>query len=359
MRSVTPRVLPALLLPLLAGCASPDPGASAPARPQGVEIEEQASGVSALLQAVSVVDEDVAWVSGHRGTVLRTTDGGRGWQLRPVPDADSLQFRDVHAEDARTAWILSAGPGELSRIYHTEDGGESWALQWVNDEPDGFYDCLDFWDARRGMVYGDAVGGSLRVRVTSDGGRSWRLVPGDDLPAALPGEGGFAASGTCLRTGPGGRAWIAAGNAPSARVFGTSDYGATWWSAGVPVVAGEGAGLFSISMVDTLRGTAFGGDLSAPDRRTDNVARTVDGGRSWTLLPPLAMTGAAYGGVHVPGTGGDVLLAVGPGGADLSLDGGATWRSADGRAWWGIGSGGPGATWITGPDGRIARLRLR
>ncbi|MDE2772586.1 MAG: hypothetical protein OXI46_02630 [Gemmatimonadota bacterium] len=127
----------------------------------------------------------------------------------------------------------------------------------------------------------------------------------------------------------------------------------------MPVAAGEAAGLTSISMLDARTGTAFGGDLTVADARMDNVARTTDGGRTWTALPPLRMLGAAYGGVHIPDTDGRALLAVGPGGVDASLDGGQTWRTVDGRTWWGIGSGGALATWIVGPTGRIARVRLK
>src|SRR5690606_19265544 len=117
-------------------------------------------------------------------------------------------------------------------------------------------------------------------------------------------EGGFAASGTCVVTRPGGRGWIATGNAPAARVLRTEDYGATWTAADVPVDAGEAAGLTSVSMADDRVGTVFGGNLAVADRRTDHVARTTDGGRTWTLMPRLAMLGAAYGGVHVPATDG-------------------------------------------------------
>lgn len=344
-----------LLLPLtLAACAR---GAASPLPPP--RLEEQTSGTRALLQAVSAVDTSVVWVSGHGGAWARTTDGGRSWRAGGVAGADSLEFRDVHALDATTAWLLSAGPGTRSRIYRTDDGGARWTLQWTNEEPEGFYDCFDFWDRRRGIAYGDAVDGTLRVLLTGDGGRSWRLVPAAALPPAQPGEGGFAASGSCVQTGAGGRAWIATGNAARARVLRSTDYGETWSAHDTPVVAGEGAGLTSVSMADERTGTVFGGDLGGGAARADAVARTEDGGSTWTLLPPLALAGAAYGGVHVPETDGRALVAVGPGGADLSLDGGTRWRTLDARAWWGVGSAGPAGTWITGPEGRIARVRLR
>lgn len=338
-------------------CAPPSPEGAPPATGPAT-LELHATGTEALLQAVSVVDGETVWASGREGTWVRTNDGGESWRRGVVPDADSLEFRDVEALDARTAWLLAAGPGERSRIYHTEDGGESWSLQWLNPEPAGFWDCMDFWDERRGLVYGDAVEGGLRVLRTEDGGLEWRLVPGEALPAALPGEGGFAASGTCVVTGPRGRAWIAAGNADAARVLRTDDFGRSWQASVAPVVTGEGAGLTSISMFDERVGTAFGGAIAVTDRRTDNVARTEDGGRSWALLPPMAMRGPVYGGVHVPGTDGTALVAVGPGGVDVSVDGGRSWRQLDTRAWWGLDSRGPRDTWIAGPDGRVARVRF-
>ena len=347
------RRLRPILLSLLAACApTGEPGIpSAPPR-----LVEQPSGTTELLQAVSVVDRDVVWVSGHGGTYARTTDGGATWRAAMVPGADTLQFRDVHARDARTAWLLAAGPADMSRIYRTDDAGATWILQWTNPEPDGFYDCLEFWDDRRGIAYGDAVGGTLRILRTEDGGATWRRVPDDALPAALPGEGGFAASGLCVETAPGGRAWIAAGNTSAARVFRTDDYGRTWRAAEVPVETGEGAGLTAISMIDARRGFAFGGSLGVTDRATRNVVRTEDGGATWTALPALSFPGAAYGGLAIPAADGRALLAVGPGGAAVSLDAGATWTTLDTRAWWAAGSAGPAATWITGPEGRIARV---
>ena len=320
-------------------------------------VEAQSASTTALLQAVSVVDSSTVWASGHGATWARTTDGGRSWQAGTVPGDTALEFRDVHAASATEAWLLAAGPGDRSRIFHTTNGGATWQQQWVNEEPAGFYDCMDFWDGQRGIVYGDAVDGQVRVLRTWDGGATWDLVPNRWLPAAQPGEGGFAASGTCAIARAGGRGWIAAGNAGRARAFRTINYGASWTAADVPVEAGEGAGLASVAMQTDSLGWAFGGNLGVTDRRTMNGARTTDGGATWTALPTMRMLGAVYGVAHVRGWG-NTLVAVGPGGVDVSNDGGSTWRSLDTRAFWGIASGGPNATWITGPGGRIVRLRF-
>jgi hypothetical protein len=59
----------------------------------------------------------------------------------------------------------------------------------------------------------------------------------------------------------------------------------------------------------------------------------------------------------VPGFGRAWLLAVGPGGTDLSLDGGRAWLALDGPGYHAMSvtaAGGDG--WAVGEDGRIARL---
>jgi photosystem II stability/assembly factor-like uncharacterized protein len=309
-----------------------------------------------LLQAISPVDDKVVWVSGHGGTFLHTLDGGLTWSARIGPGADTLQFRDVEAFDARTAYLMSAGPGTLSRIYRTDDGGDSWNLQFLNEHPDGFFDCMAFWDSRRGIVYGDAIDGELFVLRTEDGGISWDRVPRGGLPSAQEGEGGFAASGSCVTTGSGGRAWIATGNGERARVLWTEDEGRTWQSSAVPVAGGPGAGLTAVHVRDDGLGMALGGILGQDTVRVNNVSLSSDGGRTWGLGGRPSMAGPVYGSSWVPGAETPTALAVGPAGADYSLDGGRTWRAAARVPYWAVSSISPSAGWAVGPGGRITRF---
>src|SRR5690606_27144506 len=112
-------------------------------------VSDIPTGTSPLLQASSSPDAKVVWMREHAGAALRSTDGGLTWLSRPVPGADSLQFRDLHAVSADIAWLLSAGSGTASRIYHTRDGGRTWTQQFRNSDPDAFYDCFTFFDQRR------------------------------------------------------------------------------------------------------------------------------------------------------------------------------------------------------------------
>ena len=349
--------LSALLAAALAACggaqAAPAPAPAGGSRPL---LVGQASGTTALLQAVAPVDARVAWVSGHEGTWARTVDGGRTWTAGRVPGADTLQFRDVEALGDRTAWLLSAGTGDLSRIYRTDDAGATWTLQYRMDHPEGFLDCMAFWDGRRGIAYGDAVDGGLFVLRTDDGGATWTRVPPASLPPAGEGEGGFAASGAGAVAGEDGRGWVGTGNGPSPRVLATSDHGRTWRSAPVPLEAGEGAGVTALAMgADGRPGFALGGRLGDAARGR-SVAVTEDGGATWTEGGRLAMAGPAYGAARVPGVEPPLLVAAGPSGLDWSSDGGRTWRTASTASHWAVAFASPGVGWAVGPEGRITRV---
>jgi photosystem II stability/assembly factor-like uncharacterized protein len=303
------------------------------------------------------VDASVVWVSGLQGTYARTLDGGSTWTAAVVPGAEDLQFRDVHAVAADTAYLLSAGVGEQSRIYKSVDAGRTWILQFVNPEPQGFFDCMDFWDSRTGVAFGDAVDDEFVIMRTEDG-EEWHRVPRENVPAARQGEGSFAASGTCLITYGDSAGWIGTGAADTARVLRTTDRGLTWTAHATPIAGGQMAGIASVAFRDARHGVAAGGAIDRPEDWTDNVAVTEDGGLSWRLGGRPSFTGAVYGAFYAVGGEKAVLVAVGPKGASYSEDDGLNWSTLDTLDYWGIGFAGLGAGWLTGPDGRIRKVIL-
>lgn len=324
--------------------------------PQPV-LSEQRSGVQATLQAISPVNDSIVWVGGHAGVILRTLDGGRSWTRLAASGGDSLQFRDVHAVSRDTAYVLSAGPGARSRIYKTNDGGASWELQFLNRDSSAFYDCFDFWESGHGIAVSDAVGGRLVLIATVNGGATWRPVPPQVIPAAGAGEGAFAASGTCLITRRPGYAWIGSGAGGEGKVYRSAEAGATWTVVTPPLARGSpSSGVISLAFRDSLTGAALGGNLSASDAFQDNVARTTDGGRSWTLGGRPPFPGAVYGAAYAPGSTPPVLVAVGPKGAALSRDDGATWTLISTQGHWAVAFGGPALGWMVGAGGRITRI---
>jgi len=319
----------------------------------------QTSGTTARLRGVSVASPRVVWASGTQGTVLRTIDGGTSWRKWTVSGASSLDFRDIHALDERTAFVLSIGAGELSRIYKTADGGENWELRYKNQDPKGFLDAFAFWDADHGIALGDPVEGRFAILTTDDRGKTWDRIPAEKVPPALAGEGAFAASGTCLTLQGGANVWIGTGGASVARVYRSTDRGRTWTVHDTPIRAGNpSSGIFSLAFQDSEHGVAVGGDYKQPDQSGRFVASTTDGGRTWTVPHETCPAGYRSAVAYAAGPGQSTLVAVGPTGTDLSSDDGKTWRSLGKLGFHAVGfAGQTGAGWAVGEDGLIAKFR--
>src|SRR5258708_6918482 len=184
--------------------------------PAIAQWQTQNSGTDVSLRGISAVSSKVAWASGAKGTVLRTIDGGETWETMVIVGAEALDFRDVQAFDQNTAFVLSIGPGDQSRIYKTADGGRIWQRQFTNNDPKAFYDCFAFWDRTHGIAVSDSVDGKFPLIATSDG-MNWSLVVVKKMPAALPSEGAFAASGTCIATFGRSDVWFGTGGPAAPR----------------------------------------------------------------------------------------------------------------------------------------------
>jgi photosystem II stability/assembly factor-like uncharacterized protein len=323
--------------------------------------QSQMSGTDVQLRGVSAISDRVAWASGAKGTVLRTIDGGEHWAKVNVPGAEALDFRDVQAFDADKAFVLSIGPGEQSRIYKTIDGGKNWQLQFTNKDSKAFYDCFAFWDSKHGIAVSDSVDGKFPLIATSDGA-TWNPVPVKSMPAALPNEGAFAASGTCIATFGKKDVWFGTGG-PAARVFHSSDRGEHWTAAETPIMHGEPSqGIFSIAFWTAKKGVAIGGDYKTPDGAIMTAAFSEDGGKTWKRAshPPSAYcSGVAI----APDSRAVFLMAVGTNGAFSSFDRGDTWRPADPRGPLGYNYAYNAASyadlahgWAVGPNGLIVRM---
>jgi photosystem II stability/assembly factor-like uncharacterized protein len=325
-----------------------------PAKAQWVA---QSSGSVVRLRGLSAVSSSVAWTSGEKGTYARTTDGGASWHASAVASASELDFRDVNAFDAMTAYLLSIGEGEKSRIYKTTDGGEHWTLQFKNSKPTAFFDAMAFWDREHGIAVSDPVDGRFLIIQTSDGGRTWKEMASESMPPALPGEGAFAASGTCITVQGQRNVWFGTGGPQGARVFRSTDGGRTWKVTATRIISGKTAGIFSIAFRDERHGVAVGGDYARERDAANNVAVTEDGGATWSLIKGPGPNGYRSCVAYVPGTVGPTLVAVGPSGSDYSLDAGNSWTSIGADGYHSTSFAGPiNAGWAVGEKGSIAKF---
>jgi photosystem II stability/assembly factor-like uncharacterized protein len=327
----------------------------APTLAAGAQWQALASPTDVELRGLSVVSPGVVWASGMRGTVLRTTNGGTTWEHDTIPGASKLDFRAIAATSRDVAHALSIG--DSSRIYRTTDGGRTWSLRFMSTRKGSFFDAIQFWDAKHGIAMSDPVDGHFLIITTDDGGDTWTEMPASGMPPALRGEGGFAASGTCLIVTGDREAWLASGGASTARLYHSSDRGRTWTVHDTPLRAGAAsAGVFSVAFRDENHGVIAGGDYQQPALRGRNLAVTSDGGVTWVVADSASSPAGYRSAVaFVPGSNGQRLVAVGLTGTDISRDGGRTWTTVDPTAYNSVAFTTDGTRWAVGPKGRIAR----
>ena len=294
--------------------------------------------------------------SGTGGTVLLTLDGGKTWELKVVPNAKTLDFRDIEAFDHRTPYVLSIGAGSLSRIFKTIDGGASWTLQHGNADPKGFLDALAFWDAEHGLALGDPVEGKFVILATDDGGKNWNPRPGAGMPAALAGEAPSppaALAWSCKVIETRGSELAAAGS--SAAPIGGLHGRCNRRRSGRETAA---AGIFSVLFWDAQHGVAIGGDYKEPERSGNVCVLSSDGGSTWRLPQGALPRGYRSAVLSVPGSTGPTLVAVGPTGTDMSDDAGESWSRLNRHAFHAAATPRE-AGWAVGEAGRIARFDHR
>jgi photosystem II stability/assembly factor-like uncharacterized protein len=79
------------------------------------------SGVTTDLLAASAPSNDICWMVGKSGTIVRTLDSGAHWQLVRPPSHDN--FTAIAATDSNNATVIAAN----GQRFITHDGGVTWS----------------------------------------------------------------------------------------------------------------------------------------------------------------------------------------------------------------------------------------
>jgi photosystem II stability/assembly factor-like uncharacterized protein len=293
---------------------------------QTSDIDSNLRGVSAVYAPdAKGTPVPMVWASGSNGVILRSLDAGQNWQRLHVTGGDALDFRGIVAFNEKTAYLMSSGEGQYSRIYKTSDGGEIWNLQYTGNRKEFFLDSIACLSEIHCFALSDPIDGKFLLLTTTDG-EHWHPLPSDKMPAALPAEGAFAASNTCLLLS-GEQIFFGTGG-PAARVFHSGDSGRTWEVAETPLAHDNASsGIFSIASRDGKHVVIVGGDYKDPKRATAVGAYSLDGGKTWQLSKRQP------GGYRSAVACDDDLLcvAIGPNGEDVTMSKvlGAGWNPTD------------------------------
>ena len=218
-------------------------------------------------------------VCGSDGMIIRSTDGGREWDLTQY--REGLSLRVMHWVTKRRGFI--AGRTRIGNVLlKTTDGGDSFAeIKTDVTLPIRGFGFLD-------MKNGYMVAGSTREkdgewRRTEDGGRTWKMptsmaygITGRQLNAiTVIGKQGLCVVGSHVEialVGDAARSLLY--QKRRGGVLRSNDGGETWevQDAGNP----PGTSLWGVDFADDKNGFVVGEGGFA--------ARTVDGGRTWTRL---------------------------------------------------------------------------
>lgn len=291
---------------------------------QTYDLAPLTSGANTSLRGMSIVSDQVAWVSGSNGHIGKTTDGGKNWEWIKPTGYEKLDFRDIEAFGPDKAIVVNAG--SPAYILLTIDGGKTWKESYKNLDSAIFLDGMDFWNDQRGMAFGDPIKGKLQLLRTIDGGTSWNNIS-DNLQAKMGvGEAAFAASGSTIKTMGNGKIWIATGGM-AANIYYSSNYGSTWQIFECPILQGSAStGPFSMAFYNEDKGVVVGGDYLKEKENENNVLLTTNGGKNW-VKPSKPVDGYRSGVTYINEK---TLIAVGSSGIDVSSDGGKYWYNISG-----------------------------
>jgi photosystem II stability/assembly factor-like uncharacterized protein len=293
---------------------------SLPTLSQSAEVELLTSGTKTSIRGLSVVNDNVIWISGSNGTVGRSNNGGKTWKWLTIKGFEKNDFRDIEAFSATTAVIMSIE--SPAYILKTNDGGDTWKVVYENKAKGMFLDAMEFWNEQAGIVIGDPVDGKFFIARTFDNGTSWKEIPFDKRPTADSGEACFASSGTNVRALDTDEAVFISGGSKS-RLFTRNEKKL------LPIIQGkETTGANSIAVWDNYkknggkRMAVVGGDFNTDSSIEKNCFLSTDGGRTWNRpnTPPHGYRSCVE---FVSKTD---LFTCGLNGVDYSSDAGKNWK---------------------------------
>ena len=273
-----------------------------------------ASESKASIRGLSVVSDNVIWVSGSGGTVGRSVDGGNNWKWFTVKGFEKNDFRDIEAFDETSAVIMAVA--EPAYILRTADGGNTWKVVYENKTKGMFLDAMEFWNENSGIVVGDPVDNKIFIARSFDGGISWKPIHPDLRPVLDSGEAMFASSGTNVRKLTNQEAVIITGGLRSRLLIRDSKID-------LPILQGkESTGANSIAVKNSNTMIMAGGDFNDKDAAIKNCFITRDKGKTFTA-PATAPHGYRS---CIEYLYKKTWITCGLNGVDISVDDGNNWN---------------------------------
>lgn len=262
------------------------------------------------------VSHDSLWaVSGHDGK-FEILNQSTTIYKKEIPGMEDL--RDIEILGDETVVLMNSG--DLGRIWRYFPEKDSLGLAYSKDSV--FLDGMAFWNTQFGIAFGDPVNGKLTILRTSDSSKTWQGLDYNLVPNGIPGEAGFAASGTGINVVGNGTVFIGTGGAKESRLFVSKDYGLNWDVLSTPMKSDTSYGIYSMYFWSDTEGVIIGGSYKYPEDKDSICFYTNDGGITW--LERTEGLGGYSSCVH-GAPNGDLLFATGRTGTFYSINKGENW----------------------------------
>lgn len=301
-----------------------------------------ATGADTTLSSIQFVSPNEGWTTSIGGGIYHSVDGGASWTLQHDVGESHPNLQSARFFDASHGWVVGG-----RTFLKTQDGGRTWTRTPV--PPGTWAYAADFFDMDTGIAVGE-YGNIVRttdgetwstVQPVGSGMRLWTVQFASPNVAYYGGD-----SGTLSRSTDGGRSWSTVQSGATGITRGldflnrrvawvanqggeiarTTNGGRLWERVAVSGFDIYGD-LHDVDFADSQHGWVVGQNqvFGAPD--DGRIARSVDGGETWSLqlnLPATELLGV---------TAIDDRTALAYGRAQVvestclrTTDGGATWR---------------------------------
>jgi photosystem II stability/assembly factor-like uncharacterized protein len=280
------------------------------------KIVAEKKGVS--FRGLSIPNKEVIWVSGSKGQVAKSIDGGKNFEFMTIENHENNDFRAIHAWNAQEAIVVSiASPGY---VLKTNDGGQHWKT--IIEIPDSlvFMDAIHFVDSSNGYIIGDPNAGVPFMLQTTDKGEHFNEV-GDTYfkSKMLEGESFFAASNSNITSSSMGLYWVTGGQHSRLWINGQA--------MDIPIIQGgktTGANSIAIDQNGKIL-YIVGGDFSKDSISTKNCfAIQYTGNNQWKEYKILKKPTGYKSSICFVGNS---AVTTGTSGVDISLDKGKNWKN--------------------------------
>jgi len=241
---------------------------------------------TASFRALKSFHRDI-WISGTKGTYIYSQDEGITWEVKQVPGAEGLEFRDLVILNKKEIILMSAGPSEkgAAKLFQTKDGGQTWNLLFDIKKPNYFFDAIA-WDYKKriGFLLSDPIDRKFVLFKILQNGSKIEPINLNHFPTLLPREAAFAASGGSIL-------WlnntlhIISGGGNRARVFKSLNADlSTWEITHNEIAADTSSGFFTIAAKNKTHFWVAGGNYLKIDSSKIPIMESKDGGKNWSPI---------------------------------------------------------------------------